>query len=611
MKKRLISIFLALVLLTTSLAVYADAEIEIVEQPTDISASIGEVGTATVLAESGGEITYQWFFRPVNGTEWQPSGMPGASTETIRVEVLQRRLGQEYKCVLTDEAGESVETEIIRVVNADQSVVSIDAQPEDIVAKVGELGSATVEASVNTDMELSYQWYFKSVNGTAWQASGMEGNKTTTITVPVIKARLGQQYKCVITTIDGGRAETDVVEVKLPEPSAIRIDTQPEDIVAKIGENGSATVEASAGDASLSYQWYFKSVNGTDWKASGMDGSSTATITVPVTAARIGQQYKCVITSDEGVSAETEAVVVKQPEPGEICIDAQPEDIVAAIGNNGSATVEATADAELSYQWYFKSVNGTEWKLSGMTGSQTPTITVPVTAARIGQRYKCVITAEDGGKAETVEIVIREAEPAVNPIEQPGETEITFEEQEYEVYAAIGESWSVTVLASADAPLSYQWFFKSAKGTEWTQSGMPGNQTDTITVPVTAARIGQQYKCLVSAPDGSSVMSQVFTIREKPAVTLTVTGNPDSYVVMRGQPIQLSVSAKVEEEGDYVFEYQWYQDDEPVQGANSNELVFMNIEPENAGSYYCFVSVNGVSTVSRTGTVEVVDLPED
>ena len=699
MKKRLFSILLALALLTTSLAVYADADVRIVEQPTDICAAIDEIGTATVVAESEGEISYQWYFKAAGGTEWQVSGMPGAKTATISVQVLQRRLGQQYKCVLTDTRGESVETDAVTVVNADRSEIIITSQPDHIRAKLGENGSATVTAS--SDAALRYQWYFMAKNGTTWQASGMEGSKTATITVPVTAARLGQKYKCVIKSDDGTTVETDVVEVALPEPGIITIEAQPDHIRAKLGENGSATVTASAeaalryqwyfkavntevwkvsgmegsktptitvpvtaarlgqkykcviksddgttvetdvvevalpepgvitieaqpdhiraklgengtatvtasAEAALQYQWYFKAVNTETWKASGMEGSRTATITVPVTAARLGQQYKCVITAEDGATAETEVVEVKLPEPGGITIVSQPEDIVAELGTNGSATVEASAEAALRYQWYFKTVNTEVWKVSGMEGSKTPTITVPVTAARIGQAYKCVITAEDGGKAETAEIVIRKQEP----VEEPGATEITIEEQD-EVYAPIGENWSVTIQASAEAELSYQWYFKSVNTTEWKASGMTGCKTATITVPVIKARIGQQYKCVVSAPDGSSAVSQVFTIQEPPAepevnVTLKIVRNPDCYSVVEGQTVQLDVVAVAEESDWYgSMDYQWYRNGEPVAGGNERELLFYRAKAEQAGEYYCVVSVGSNTVTSAVSTVEV------
>ena len=408
MKKVWIGVILAALVLGLSLFVFADAGIEITAQPTDIEASIGETGTATVTAEADGDISYQWYYCTANGSVWQESGMPGAQSDTIRVQVTQKRLGQKYKCVLTDEKGESVETAVIAVVNADRTRIVIDGQPDDIVAKLNSKGSATVAAHAEPEAELRYQWYFQAVGSEAWQVSGMEGCDTPTVTVPVIQKRLGQQYKCVITTADGGREETRAITLCEPDPDVIRILQQPADIV---------------GD----------------------------------------------------------------------------------FGSRGSATVAAESDLELSYQWYFKGRNSTVWKPSGFTGNDTATIIVPaITEARINQQYKCVITASNGATKET------------EPIR----------------------------------------------------------------------------------------------ILKTPDLTLTVTQNPNSFVVLEGQPILLSVAAKVEEEGDYEFSYQWYQNDEALEGADKSELVFLSVEEENAGSYRCVVSVNGVTAESRTGTVEVLDLDE-
>nr|MCR5305267.1 hypothetical protein [Oscillospiraceae bacterium] len=48
----------------------------------------------------------------------------------------------------------------------------------------------------------------------------------------------------------------------------------------------------------------------------------------------------------------------------------------------------------LKYCWQFN--NGHGWKNSGMTGCKTATLTVPATAARNGQQYRCIVTAPNG-----------------------------------------------------------------------------------------------------------------------------------------------------------------------------------------------------------------------
>ncbi len=507
MKKVWIGALLAVLVIALSLAAFADAGPEITHQPSNIEAAVGETGAATVVAESSGELQYQWYYRSANGSAWQASGMSGAQTDTIRVPVLERRFGQQYKCVLTDEQGISVETDIIEVVNAERSSITISEQPGDIVARLGGYGTAAVTAEADTGAELRYKWYYKAVNSESWKASGFAGSDTPAITVQVTTARLGQQYKCVITTADGGRAETVPVQVVKAEPAGITIISEPTDITAGIGSEGTATVVAESA-APLSYKWYFKGVNKTSWQASGFAGCDTPTITVPVTTSRLGQQYKCVITTDEGVRVESRVVTVSEPDPCVITIEKQPGDIVAAIGKKGSATVTASSDLALSYKWYYKSVNSSSWQASGFAGCATDTITVPVTAARIGQQYKCVITAANGASKET----------------------------------------------------------------------------------------------------------DIITVREAAALSVEITRNPCSFVTLSGQPIQLDAAAKASaadgSEGQYEICYQWYRNDVAVEGATDSTLMILSLTQEDAGSYYCVASVNGVTATSKTGTVEVLELSE-
>ena len=377
---------------------------------------------------------------------------------------------------------------------------------------------------------------------------------------------------------------------------SITITKQPTDLAAPIGTTVSATVEASA-DGAITYQWYYKSPNGNAWKTSGMKGCKTPTIYVPVTAARIGQQYKCVLTAGDE-SIESDVIVVREKDASEITIVTQPQDIRTAIGTSGTAAVEAVSDAELSYRWYFKSVNSDTWKVSGMTGCKTDTISVPVTTARIGQQYKCVISTNDGGRVETDAVTILKTAPSV----------ITVDSQPGDMYGTIGESVSATAAASTDngAALTYRWYFKSNGSAVWKASGMAGYRTATITVPVTKARIGQQYKCVITASDGTVTETDAVTICAKPDLSLAITRNPDTFVAQVGQPIQLEISVSGEDSG-YPMSYQWYQNSAAVEGANEKALIYFEVQPENAGTYYCVVSGYGYELTSNPATVTVVD----
>ena len=133
-------------------------------------------------------------------------------------------------------------------------------------------------------------------------------------------------------------------------------------------------------------------------------------------------------------------------------------------------------------------------------------------------------------------------------------------------------------------------------------------------MPVAKARLGQQYKCVITTADGGRVETEPVKVCEPPTVTLTVTANPNSFVVLKGQPIQLGTAAKAEPvdggSADVEISYQWYRDDAAIEGATDSELVLLSVEPEDAGTYYCVVSAGNVTAVSRTGTVDVIELEE-
>ena len=86
------------------------------------------------------------------------------------------------------------------------------------------------------------------------------------------------------------------------------ITTQPKNYTGAIGTTAKFTVAAS-GVGTLSYQWQNYTSSG--WKDSGLATAKTAELSVPVTAARNGYKYRCIVTSSNGTSATSNAVTLK------------------------------------------------------------------------------------------------------------------------------------------------------------------------------------------------------------------------------------------------------------------------------------------------------------
>ena len=359
------------------------------------------------------------------------------------------------------------------------------SQPEDVIAPVGATAVFTARAGGS---RVHYQWYWMPAGECDGEVCTFPGAKTDTLEVPVTADINGAKFYCV--TYD------DYFEDTLSETATLYVKTditaQPKNASGKVGDTAKFTVKATG--AGLTYQWQYKTATGTNWLKCSMTGNKTATLSVPVTAARNDYQYRCVITDANGKKTYSNAAKLTV----KTAITAQPADKSAAVGDTAKFTVKATG-AGLTYQWQYKTATGTNWLKCSMEGNQTKTLSVPVTAARNGYQYRCVITDANGKKTYSDAAMLWV------------KTVITAQPQN--VTAAAGDTAKFTVKASG-VGLTYQWQYKTATGTNWLSCSMEGNQTKTLSVPVTNARNGYQYRCVVT--DGNDVR----TISDAAALTV-------------------------------------------------------------------------------------------
>ena len=88
------------------------AELKILTQPVSTTCAAGETVTFTVEAQ-GDSLKYQWY--SFDGAEWKMSYLPGYNTDTFSFEVNANRASKSYKCIITDVAGNTVETNAVNV----------------------------------------------------------------------------------------------------------------------------------------------------------------------------------------------------------------------------------------------------------------------------------------------------------------------------------------------------------------------------------------------------------------------------------------------------------------------------------------------------------------
>ena len=171
------------------------------------------------------------------------------------------------------------------------------------------------------------------------------------------------------------------------------ITQQPKSTRQTIGTTATFSLKASG--RNLSYQWQeFRSGNWANLKSSEASGVNTNTLRVPVTAANDGKVYRCIVKYSASSSEASCSVSLT----AQTNIILHPVSVTQKAGTTAKFTTGA-AGSPLSYQWQYH--DGSGWKDCTWTGNQTATLSVPVTAARNGYKFRCIVKTANKAKAIT------------------------------------------------------------------------------------------------------------------------------------------------------------------------------------------------------------------
>ncbi len=86
--------------------------------------------------------------------------------------------------------------------------------------------------------------------------------------------------------------------------------------------------------------------------------------------------------------------------------------------------------------------------------------------------------------------------------------ELAITAQPVDYSGTVGDAVSFTVEATGSG-LTYQWQFSSDAGKTWKDSGLPGNDTPTLSTTFTEARMIYRFRCVVTDAGGNSVKSGI------------------------------------------------------------------------------------------------------
>ena len=504
---------------TKSHKLWFDWDTTLIYKPTittqPVSKTAAENETVKFTVKATGASSYQWQYRTSSTGTWYNSTLTGAKTATVSVPATSARNGFQYRCKVSNLADSVFSNTATLTVGAKPVITT---QPTSKTVNEGTTAKFTVTA---TGAE-SYQWQYRTGSTGTWYNSTLTGAKTATVSVPATAARNGFQYRCKVTNAAGSVLTNTVTLTVNSIVSKPVITTQP---TSKTVGTGTMAVFTVIATGATSYQWQVKTDSGwVNINNPYIEGTTTATMTVPATAGRNGNQYRCMLTNTIGSVYSNTVILTVVDKP---VITTQPASKTVNEGTTAKFTVAATGAT--SYQWQYRTGSTGTWNTCTLTGAKTATLTVPATMARNGYQYRCQVTNAGGttiSNAATLTVKSTTPKPVITT--QP--TSKTVSVGTMAVFAVV-----------ATGATSYQWQVKTDSG--WVDVNNPyieGAESATMSVPASAERNGNQYRCKVANASGSVYTDTVkLTVISKP----TITSQPSSASVTEGSTVKFKVVA--------------------------------------------------------------------
>ena len=401
--------------------------------------------------------------------------------------------------------------------------LKITRQPQAVTTEIGKKVTFSTRAAGSTP---SYQWYHKKVGASVW--TKWEGKSSATVSATSNESWNGMQVRCTVTDSSGATVNTKAVTVTVNIP--LSITQQPQSVETAAGESVTFTIAAKG--TGLTYQWYYKKADASDWVK--WNGHTAASVSSTANESWNGMQVKCTVADSSGEKAESEAAVVLVNQNGTIQqleITQHPQSVTAHVGDTVKFSVRAVGSG-LSYQWYFRKegANWTKWE-----GKTSPDISADANESWSGMQVRCMV-ADSSGYMENSDAATVTMDISLQITQQP-----------QSVTAGVGETVEFAVKASG-AGLSYQWYYKKV-GASWTK--WPGHTTASTSAVSNDSWNGMQVRCQVTDERGNTENSETATITVM--IPLAVTQQPQSVTSYIGDTVKFAVKAS-----GSGLSYQWF-----------------------------------------------------
>lgn len=155
-----------------------------------------------------------------------------------------------------------------------------------------------------------------------------------------------------------------------------------------------------------------------------------------------------------------------------------------------------------------------------------------------------------------------------------------------------GGTATFIVGAAGTPPLSYHWLFNG--------SYLDGQTNKLLVLSSLNAEQSGSYRVVITNVFGAVTSTVASLVVDEP-LNATILSQPYGDTIPVGGYFNFSVVAA----GDPPLTYQWFQDNQVVNGATNNNLMLTNVQPASAGTYTVQVKNNSSSAWSLPATLAV------
>ncbi len=529
----------------TSNKVYLRMAATITTQPKNVAVDEGATAKVTVKAV-GDDLTYQWYLKNVGGEKFSKSSITKA---TYTATMSNKVNGRQVYCVVTDKYGKTAQSKTVTL-SMNENFLAIKTQPKDITCNAGDEVAFSIVAK-GGKAPYTYQWQYIYGSDLDWMAFPedaivVDGDMVfAVLSVNPMHFGFNFRARCIVTDADGTQIisnEAKLIEAEKP----LTIDTQPEDVICKVGDEVSFSVTVIGGKAPYTYQWQcYCAGDGDSWWdieadmswAGGYNTPSLGIVVGPVDFADV-TKYRCMITDADGNQVVSNEVKVVEDKP--LTIITQPQDATGDVGDTVTFSVEASGAEPVKYYWYAKKgsvwwcISNEPWATGALT--DTVTITVPDSSVTDGL-YRCLIKDAKGNEVYTNEVKVVEPGP------------LTIVTQPTDVIGDVGDTVTYTIeVKGGKAPYRYCWKYENKVVGLWGAD----ESSNTLTIQLTAENIQAKTFCTVIDAKGNQVTSNYVKV-VKPN-SLTIVTQPMNVTAKVGDEVNFLAEV---EGGKAPYTYQW------------------------------------------------------